>query len=159
MRRALVLIVLAGCIGQTPDDQEKNSIVMTGRRGPTHNPGTPCLLCHDFAMAGTIYQRATDENGTPGVVVTMTDDANHTFQATSNETGNFYVTTGGGPSTDESGHTTIPWDLVYPVHVTIEQGSKTKTMRSVIHQWGSCGECHKPDKGATSAGRIYLESP
>jgi hypothetical protein len=158
----IVALAAAGCIGQTPEDRERDAVVDVGRHGPTHNPGAPCLLCHDFALAGTVYRRATDDTGLAGVTVTMTDDAGHVFAATSNSTGNFYVTTGGGgtaPVTGRDGAVSIPWDVVYPVHVELRSGTTRKPMRNVIHQWGSCSECHKPDPGATSAGRVFLEAP
>lgn len=161
MKGAALLLAMTACLGQTPDDKARSAVVDVGPHGPTHNPGSPCLLCHDFAIAGTIYRRAGDEAGLAGVTVSMTDDAGHAFTAESNQTGNFYVTTGGGGGgavLDGEGHTSIPWDVVYPVRVEISDMGATKKMRSVIHQWGSCAECHAPDKGATSAGRVFLEA-
>ncbi|HTJ42260.1 MAG TPA: hypothetical protein VL463_09220 [Kofleriaceae bacterium] len=133
--------VLIACIGQTPEDQERDAVVSIGPHGPEHNPGSPCLLCHDFGLAGTIYRRAADENGVAGVTVTMTDATGRVFTEVSNATGNFY--TNDAPT--------------YPVHVEISMGGVKQPMRNVVHQWGSCAECHRPDAGASSAGRIFLE--
>jgi hypothetical protein len=160
VRAAIVLVVLGACIGQTPDDRARDAVVSVGRHGPTHNPGSPCLLCHDFALAGTIYQRATDDNGVVGATVTMTDAAGRSFSAVSNETGNFYVTVDSSlsePQPTDQGEVRVPWSVIYPVHVEVTAGGATKKMRNAIHQWGSCASCHTPDPGATSNGRVYVE--
>ena len=132
---------LVACIGQTPEDRERAAVVSIGDKGPEHNPGSPCLLCHGFGMAGTIYRRAADETGLAGVTVKMTDADGRVFTEVSNATGNFIVRDA----------------VTYPVHVEISASGARKPMRNVIHQWGSCAECHTPDKGASSAGRIFLE--
>ena len=162
MRSAIALILLAACIGQTPDDRARSAVVSVGHHGPTHNPGSPCLLCHGFALAGTIYQRATDENGLAGATITMTDDAGHMFTAVSNQTGNFYVNvdtslTEAQPT--DQGQVIVPWQIVYPVRVEVTAAAGTKKMRNVIHQWGSCAACHTADPGATSNGRVFVEDP
>ena len=162
MRALVACVLLAGCIGQTPDDRARNAVVSVGRHGPTHNPGSPCLLCHGFALAGTIYQRATDENGLSGATLTMNDDAGHMFTAVSNATGNFYVnvdTSLSAPSIGREGEVVVPWSIVYPVHVEVTAAGGTKKMRNVIHQWGSCAACHTADPGAASNGRVFVEDP
>jgi hypothetical protein len=142
-RAAILVLALGACIGQTPEDKERNGVVSVGRKGPTHNPGSPCLLCHDFTLAGTIYLHASDTSGVAGVRITMTDATGHLFGAVSNATGNFFVTE----------------NIVFPVNVEISNGTSTKKMRNHIGQWGSCAECHSPPAGATSNGRIFVEDP
>jgi hypothetical protein len=143
---ALLVACLAGCLGQTPQDVEADSLPDDGREGPTHRPGQPCLLCHGFAVAGTVYRYATDTRGLSGVEVELSDDAGHSATAITNSTGNFIFERD-------------PWTPLYPLHVTLRLGGVEKQMRNVVHREGSCGECHKPDKGAASPGRIFLEDP
>jgi hypothetical protein len=162
VRAALAAALLTACIGQTPDDRARDEVVSSGHHGPTHNPGSQCLLCHDFALAGTIYRRAADESGLAGATVTITDSTGHSFSAVSNSTGNFYVNVDSGVSgaiTGREGEARVPWAIAWPVHVEVAAGGATKKMRNEIHQWGSCARCHTPDPGATSNGRIYLEMP
>jgi hypothetical protein len=114
-RAAILALALGACIGQTPEDMERNQVVSEGHKGPTHNPGSPCLLCHGFALAGTIYLHATDTQGVGGVTVTMTDAAMHTFAAQSNSAGNFFVnvdTSLAAPAAGQEGEVRIPWDVV-----------------------------------------------
>jgi hypothetical protein len=165
MRRGIVVVaslalLASACIGETPDDRERAALA-GGGGGPTHRPGEPCLLCHDFALAGTVYQRATDTAGVAGAQVSVTDDRGHAFTATTNQVGTFYVTVDGAtssPTARGEGHLTIPWSLAFPLRVSVARGGLTKKMRSFIHREAGCGECHKPAKGAASAGRIFVEA-
>lgn len=163
MRCAWILIALGACLGKTPEDHERDAVVEIGHHGPLHNPGSACLLCHGFSLGGTIYRRATDTEGLGGVTIAFTDAAGHQFQTVSNSAGNFWVqveTSLAAPSPGESpGQVGVPWDVEFPVLVEVIANGKTVKMRNQIGQWGSCAECHTPDPGARSNGRIYVEAP
>ena len=161
-RAILAALALGACIGQTPEDQQRNAVPSVGEKGPTHNPGSPCLLCHGFALAGTIYRRAIDTDGIAGVTVKMTDADQHAFSAISNATGNFFVNVDTGlaaPSEGREGEVIVPWPITFPVNVEVSSGGATKKMRNHIGQWGSCAECHTATPGAASNGRIFVEAP
>jgi hypothetical protein len=157
----LLLAAAPACIGSTPEDRERDAL-SGGGGGPTHRPGEPCLLCHDFELAGTVYRRATDARGLSGAKVTVTDAAGHSFVATTNSAGTFLATVDGSvgaPTGTGDGRVELPWSLVYPLRVGVAAGGTERKMRNVIHREASCGECHKPVKGAASAGRIFVEAP
>jgi hypothetical protein len=157
----IVALGIAACIGSTPEDRERDAL-SGGGKGPTHRPGEPCRLCHDFELAGTVYRRAADTRGLAGATVKVTDAAGHAFSASTNSVGTFYATIDGSlaaPEAAEEGRVLLPWSLTYPLHVSVAKGAVEKKMRSVIHREGSCGECHKPERGPASAGRIFLEAP
>jgi hypothetical protein len=161
-RAAVLALALAACIGETPEDRERSQVPSIGEKGPTHNPGSPCLLCHDFALAGTIYLHATDADGISGVPVTMSDADGHMFTALSNRTGNVYVNVDPGlaaPAPGREGEVIIPWPVVFPVNVEVGGAGATRKMRNRINRWGSCAECHTPTAGASSNGRIFVEGP
>ena len=127
------------------------------RRGPTHRPGQPCLLCHDgaigdpqqFSVAGTIYQTAGDGTGADGVSVTMTDATGSSFRALTNSAGNFYVT----PN---------QWTPTFPIQAQIcshdpcESTDVKVTMRTLISRDGSCSGCHVDPASDVSPGRVVL---
>jgi hypothetical protein len=127
------------------------------RRGPTHRPGQPCLLCHDgkpgdpgeFAVAGTVFVNPNDitpSNGASGADVLMTDASGAKYTATTNEVGNFFVTAG-------------QWTPSYPMRVSITFNGKTIVMVSHIGRDGSCSSCHAYPVSSTSAGPVALGWP
>lgn len=119
--------------------------------GPLHRPGQPCLLCHDgsignppgFSVAGTVYQNASDLQAANGAVVTLTDSQGHTFDATTNEAGNFYV---------------LPhqYQPVYPMKVAVAYGGTTVKMTADVGRDGSCAKCHFDPPGPASPGHVYI---
>ena len=123
------------------------------RKGPLHRPGQPCTTCHDgeigdppeFTVAGTIYQNESDLTPAVGAVVTMTSVDGKTYDTTTNEAGNFYVT----PSQFQPG---------YPMKVGVSLGQLSVKMTSEIGRNGSCAKCHTDPAGPTSAGHVFVPS-
>lgn len=158
----LALALLAGCLGSTPDEAEAEALGDTdhhygGEPGPQHRPGQPCLLCHGFQLAGTVYRFADDRAGVQGARVHVMDGEGRSFTATTNSSGNFYVTRGGELEEDDDGEVELPYALAYPLEVEIEHEGVARPMRSRIWREGSCAHCHGPEVGPDSAGRIVLE--
>jgi hypothetical protein len=150
----LVLLVLAAC-----DPVHDDAVAALGdeapgvRKGPTHRPGQPCTLCHDgalgdppaFSIAGTVFVAPSILRGANGATVTMTDAAGNSFQTTTNEAGNFYVT----PS---------QWNPHFPIPKTVvTYGQRTLTMYSQISWSSSCAECHTMTAGPSSPGPIVVQ--
>lgn len=118
-----------------------------GTPSATHRPGQPCLVCHSnyegaapaFAVAGTIFERATDGSLQPavGVNVVISDSAAGLRKACTNAAGNFFV------QRDD-------WvDITFPLNAQADD----RGMTSLIGRDGSCASCHKlPD--ATSEDPI-----
>ena len=104
-----------------------------------HNPGEEI-----FAVAGTVYRRASDTTGLGGVEVTVIDARGQEFTVRSNSAGNFYVRDGRSK-------------LEFPLAVELTYEGTTQIMRSVIWREGSCAACHGNDEGTDSIGRIYVE--
>jgi len=156
MRRALAALLLLAC-----SDPAADALGPSDRpNGPEHRAGQPCLLCHDFAIAGTVYLHADDGTGLRGATVAMVDAAGHSFDASTNDVGNFYVTVSSStpaPSQGSNGELRIPWDPVFPVHVKVSFGGQEQTMRTPIGRDGSCAGCHLAQVSATSVGRVWAE--
>jgi hypothetical protein len=147
-------IALAACVDETHDLQVQ---ALGGEapgvpHGPLHRPGQPCLVCHGeagpashkFVMAGTVD--AVQGQGAPasGVQVVI-EDVNGAFRAaTTNEVGNFYITT-------------AEWSPTLPAQVQISKGQSTQQMLSHIGRDGSCADCHMQTPGPTSPGPVYLD--
>ncbi len=106
--------------------------------GPTHRRGQPCLTCHggsgpgspDFAVAGTVYAVRGGSDPAPGVTVTITDLNGTAKSVITNSAGNFYITRDS-------------WRPVYPLSVSLSDGTKTKAMFSHVGGDGSCATCHR----------------
>jgi hypothetical protein len=120
--------------------------------GPLHRPGQPCLVCHGeegpasqkFVMAGTVY--ATQGQGAPadGVQVLIEDVNGSFFAVTTNQVGNFYIST-------------AQWSPTWPAQVQISKGMSMQQMLTHIGRDGSCADCHTQTPGPTSAGPVYLD--
>ncbi len=145
----------AGCMDPVHDD----AVAALGdeapgvRRGPSHRPGQPCLLCHggdgpgpDFAVGGTVYETRGLAVPANGVAVLLTDAKGQTATAQSNAAGNFFL---------ESRQ----WAPTYPVRVQIARDGAVTKMSTVIGRQTSCAECHvSPDRGSKSeAPPVYLK--
>jgi hypothetical protein len=136
-------------------------------QGAYHRAGQPCLVCHggegpakqEFAVAGTVFYgpgTTSPPIGVGGIQVTLEDDTQAQFTATTNCVGNFYVL----PS-DWSGHPE------YPMLVTVSGtvGSYVQTsMQSRVGRNGSCASCHQypvlPNTPAAATSTVnYFETP
>lgn len=152
----------AGCLGTTPQEAEAERIGDDPPHGPEHNPGNDCLVCHTFAIAGTIYRRATDAEGVGGARVRMTDARGRTFDAITNRAGNFIVERGSGGdgfTIEDEGTTELQFDPAFPVRASVSLGELEQEMITSIHRHGGCNDCHRREADADSVGRVYLEAP
>lgn len=157
--RAAAALALAGCIGTTPEDAERRALPDDEDGEPEHRPGQPCLLCHDFAIAGTVYYRASDRTGFEGAEVDIEDAAGNRFVALTNRAGNFIVEVRGGLSAPEQrsrGRLDVPWEPEFPLSIAVRSGGVEQVMESLAWREGSCAGCHGPTVEADSAGPIYI---
>ena len=152
MRWLVLLALLGGCSLQDPGVDALGGSDRSN--GPLHRAGQPCLRCHSFAIAGTVYDHASDPTGLPGATVTITDAQNRSFTATSNEVGNFWVTVGGGGRGRE-GQTVIAFDPAFPLRVKVSAGGLEQPMRTAVGRDGSCSECHTV-AAAGSVARVFV---
>jgi hypothetical protein len=121
------------------------------RRGPTHRPGQPCLVCHDgalgdpnaFSVAGTIFVNADDLTPADGASVNLTSSNGAEIRTTANAAGNFYLL----PS---------QYTPAYPMKVDVEYRNIVVKMVSNIGRDGSCAGCHADPAGPTSPGHVYI---
>ncbi len=111
------------------------------RPGPNHRPGQNCLTCHggngpaspDFSIAGTVYSAFGVLEPLAGVAIVL-EDANHEPRSvSSNEVGNFYMTT-------------TSWSPTFPVNVLLQDrradAHGVKAMVTPIGRTGGCAFCH-----------------
>lgn len=157
----VVAIAIGGCLGSTPDERRAAEIGTDPPEGPEHNPGNDCSLCHDFAVAGTVYLRATDATGLGGARLEITDAQGRSFEAITNPAGNFYVEVEsgeGGFSVRDEGRTELGFDPAFPLHVRVTHGALEQEMVTSIHRERACNACHAATPGADSVGRVYLEA-
>lgn len=154
----LVPLALAAALGAC-DPVHSDSVDALGgeapgvRKGPLHRPGQPCLRCHDgdfgdppeFSVAGTIFESQTELRPAVGATVHLTMHDGRTFDATTNEAGNFYLT---------------PSELTptYPMKVEVQaRGARTSVkMSTTVGRYGACAECHSDPAGPTSAGHVFI---
>ena len=121
------------------------------RNGPLHRPGQPCLVCHDgalgdareFSVAGTVFQRLSDREPVAGAQVTLVGSDGSTFEATTNEAGNFYVQ----PS---------EWTPIFPMRTSVAWQGEMIPMHTNVGRDGSCAGCHVDPPGPSSPGHVYL---
>jgi hypothetical protein len=121
------------------------------RPGPRHRAGQPCLACHDgsgpgspkMSLGGTIYAVKGESAPMVGVNVHFVDARGATWDATTNDVGNFYV------QFDD-------WAPFAPIHVSISLGDTEVKMDTHIGRDGSCASCHFDPPGPSSAGRVYF---
>jgi hypothetical protein len=117
--------------------------------GPTHRAGQDCGVCHGgsgpgkktFVAAGTIYKAYDAPDGLQNATVILTDVNGYTTPTavTTNEVGNFFVTT------DD-------WAPTFPMKVAVTyNGTKSDaSMKSHMGRAGSCGLCHQGDYPPTA---------
>ncbi len=121
------------------------------KKGPTHRPGQPCIVCHDgaigdppaFSVAGTVFVAEGDRTAANRATVALTDSTGKTYSTTTNTAGNFYV----APS---------EFTPNYPMKVAVTYGGVTVKMTSLIGRDGSCGGCHTDPAGPASPGHVYI---
>jgi cytochrome c553 len=165
-----VIGATGACLSPSLEQESIDSLgPETGRPGPRHRPGQPCLWCHGAGapseasvavVAGTVYRRPGDPMGADDVTVTITDANKTVFAVRTNLAGNFMVRLDEGlsaPFEDNEGILFVPTAPTFPLRVEIAAGASQAKMRSVIHREGSCNACHGETTSATSAGRIVLE--
>jgi hypothetical protein len=146
-------ISLAACVDESHDLEVQ---ALGGEspgvpRGPLHRPGQPCLVCHGepgpashkFVMAGTVYAVQGQSAPAPGVQVVIEDVNGNFYGISTNEAGNFYITT-------------AEWSPTLPAQVQISKGTSSQQMLTHIGRDGSCADCHTPTPGPTSPGPVYL---
>lgn len=152
-----VLASLAGCIGTTPEQRERDALPPFPYDGDElHRPGQPCLLCHsEFALAGTVYERITDADGIGGVEVHIVDGMGRAIEATTNRVGTFIVRQGGG---GRQGETSVSFEPVPPFTISMRgPAGEAQAMQSLVWREGSCAGCHTLDgPDEASAGRVFL---
>jgi hypothetical protein len=146
-------VVLAACVDETHELQ----VQALGPEspgvppGPLHRPGQPCLVCHGepgpaslkFVMAGTVYAVQGQSAPATSAQVTIEDVNGSFYSATTNEVGNFYITS------DQ-------WAPTLPAQVQVAQGDESQQMITHIGRDGSCADCHTQTPGPTSPGAVYL---
>ena len=157
--RIAIAVALAGCIGTSPEDAEREALPDDEDGDPEHRPGQPCLLCHDFAIAGTVYYRASDPVGFENAEVDIEDAAGHRFVALTNSAGNFMIEVRGdltAPEQRSRGLLELPWQPVFPLSIAVRGDGVERTMESLAWREGSCAGCHGPTVEADSAGPIYI---
>ena len=123
------------------------------RTGPNHRGGQPCGLCHSaaggrhptFTVAGTVYQKPTNNVPVEGALVHITDATGATYDLTSNCAGNFYVAD-------------TQWQPTFPLYVDLSDAAAgiTTKMKTKIGRDNSCAQCHADPAGTDSAGHVYL---
>jgi hypothetical protein len=120
-------------------------------KGPLHRPGQPCLVCHDgnvgnppgFSVAGTVFVNASDLQAAVDAGVMLTDSIGSTYNATTNQAGNFYVL----PS---------QFQPTYPMKVAVAYDGTTVQMTADVGRDGSCAKCHFDPPSAASPGHVYV---
>jgi hypothetical protein len=156
MKRSWLL--LAGAVALACDPIYEDAITALGGeapgvpRGPLHRPGQPCVLCHDgsignppgFSVAGTVYVNpGVDLTPAVGAEVMLLDSQGHSFNATTNKAGNFYV---------------LPHEFqpVYPMKVSVMYGTVTVKMTADVGRDGSCAKCHFDPASSSTPGHVYV---
>jgi hypothetical protein len=145
--------------------------------GPTHRPGQPCLTCHGgegpggltFVTAGTVYVNPY----TPGTTtyaplvdgtVALVDATGHTYNATTNTVGNFFVATDQWSATFPLGEYTpdggTPASTIDITVAPAGMPTNTTPMTTAIERGGvyaSCAYCHFDPPGPTTPGHVYQQ--
>ena len=121
--------------------------------GPLHRPGQPCITCHggsgpgspQFSVGGTVYAVQGGSLPAVGAVVQIEDITGSVWNAKTNAAGNFYVVLS-------------DYSPKYPLSMQVNSadGSQSQAMNSFAMRDGSCADCHKNPRNATSQGPIYL---
>jgi hypothetical protein len=109
------------------------------------HPGDDCGACHTgakaprFGIAGTAYADpgASNDQGTSGVTVSVTDSNGQAATLESNDVGNFYTKAA----------------LTPPLQVTVTRNGSSVSMADAPS--GFCNSCHTPGS-AVAPGHVYV---
>ena len=117
----------------------RNKVTLVG--DGHHNPGMNCQNgCHNhgFTLSGTVYTTANGAAAVSGATITIKDAAGFTYEAVSQQNGNFFTSSG----------------MTFPVTVVASMCPDTKPMVAKIAAAGGCNTagCHV----AAAAGRVHL---
>lgn len=166
---ALLLLGLAACIGTSPEQQLADELGPDPgpyEEGPLHRAGFPCTRCHGdewwqrgptMELAGTIYAEQGGRRGAQNAVVEIEDASGHKFAARTNRVGTFFVVKGGKePRQRGDGRFEIPWDLDFPLRVSVEKGGTRQGMRTHVYRERSCAGCHRLGPNASDNGKIFV---
>lgn len=117
---------------------------------PLMHPGRDCIGCHAssreapaFLLAGTVFpdtSSADDCGGVQGVDVQVTGADGTVHHFTTNEAGNFYMTSRDGT-------------LTKPYTVVLSKDGRTRAMGDAQSN-GSCNTCHGAAQGSSGITRI-----
>jgi hypothetical protein len=156
VRLSVVVAALAASTACTDESHDLEVAALGGEapgvpKGPTHRPGQPCLVCHgglgpasnQFVMAGTVYEVQGETGGAKGASVQIEDVNGDFYTATTNEVGNFYITT-------------QQWAPTLPAQVMVFQGQNSQQMVTHIGRDGSCAGCHVQPPSPVSPGPVYV---
>jgi hypothetical protein len=95
--------------------------------GSTMCPGSNCLECHGFKVAGTVFTSTTSTTPVSGATVTISPATGADVVLTSNSAGNFYTSA----------------SLAFPLTVIVSKGTATASMGSTVPAGdGGCNQCH-----------------
>lgn len=115
-----------------------------GNTGAAMAPGYPCIACHFFSIAGTIYPTAHEPNNCDGaslggVSVVVTGADGQTLTITPNSAGNFYATSA----------------ISSPFTAKVVSDNGTRAMMTAQTS-GDCNSCHTNPGANGAPGRIML---
>jgi hypothetical protein len=95
--------------------------------GSTMCPGSDCLGCHSFKVAGTVFASASSTSPLSGATVTISPSSGADVVLTSNSAGNFYTSA----------------SLAFPLSVTVSKGVAATSMGPLVTAGnGGCNSCH-----------------
>ena len=127
-----------------------------------HRPGQPCLVCHSdggpgspkFSFGGTLFYRPGGDEApfvVPGYVVEILDSRGRTFQAQSNQCGNFYIEL-------EQFQPAFPVraEILAPNAALDGKLITNVVMTSRIARDGSCAGCHTMPANFDSPGEVFV---
>jgi len=144
---------LSACIGTSPEQAEADALGPDPSgfdNGPLHRAGFPCTRCHGdawwqdspaFRLAGTIYNKSTDNHGLNNAEVIVRDAAGRELIAHTNQSGNFYF---------------VEESITFPLRVSVRSGDHEQTMRSLIWRERSCATCHRGEPDEDSNGQVFV---
>lgn len=116
----------------------------SGGNGGSMRPGDPCSTCHNFTIAGTLYETEHEMESCNGVSVS---GANVVITGSDGTVTTLPVGPGGNFYTSAS--------IVGPFNAKIVYQGRERNMLSP-QAFGSCNYCHTPTGANSAPGRIML---